>query len=246
MGAPPGRGATPGRWPCGRAPPGRIGAPLGRAGAEAAGRATRGAFWEGGGTPVFCADGADEVDGDAGAATVLAGRAAIGAAGCAGALDGAVVPPGEALGRAGGTGVVPGRTGAFRPGAPATPAGVSTAAGRAAETGAAAGGAAGRAVGLAFAAAAFAVFSASAAASAAARSRKCLRTRSACSCSSELECVFFSAMPSSGRYSIKTLALISSSLASSLIRIWPDSDMKLRIVLRHARTGGAGCLALAF
>jgi len=34
----------------------------------------------------------------------------------------------------------------------------------------------------------------------------------------ELECVFFSVTPISGKYSIKTFALISSSLASSLIR----------------------------
>jgi hypothetical protein len=63
-----------------------------------------------------------------------------------------------------------------------------------------------------------AFFSASAASSAAARSRKCLRTRSACTRSIELECVFFSVTPASGRYSIRTFALISSSLASSLIR----------------------------
>lgn len=85
--------------------------------------------------------------------------------------------------------------------------------------------AAGRAAGLALAAAALACFSDSAAASAAARSRKCFRTRSACSFSRELECVFFSVMPMSGRYSIKTFALISSSRASSLMRICPDSGI---------------------
>jgi hypothetical protein len=81
---------------------------------------------------------------------------------------------------------------------------------------AATGGAAG-AAGL-FAAAAFAALSASACASAFARPRKCLRTSSACELSIELECVFFSVTPTSGKYSIKTFALISSSLASSLIR----------------------------
>jgi hypothetical protein len=69
-----------------------------------------------------------------------------------------------------------------------------------------------------FEAAVFADFSASAASSAAARSRKCLRTRSAWTRSIELECVFFSVTPASGRYSIRTFALISSSLASSLMR----------------------------
>jgi len=34
----------------------------------------------------------------------------------------------------------------------------------------------------------------------------------------ELECVFFSVTPMDGKYSIKTFALISSSLANSLIR----------------------------
>lgn len=68
-----------------------------------------------------------------------------------------------------------------------------------------------------FAAAAF-TFSASAAASCAARPKKCFRTSSAWELSIELECVFFSVTPTSGRYSIRTFALISSSLASSLIR----------------------------
>jgi hypothetical protein len=76
-------------------------------------------------------------------------------------------------------------------------------------------GAAGRAV---FARAA-ADFAASAAASFSASSWKCLRASSACSMSSELECVFFSATPICGRKSISTLALISSSRANSLIRI---------------------------
>ena len=78
--------------------------------------------------------------------------------------------------------------------------------------------AAGRAAGF-FAAVAFACFSASAAASFAAKPSKCFRASSACSRSSELECVFFSVTPISGRKSIRTFALISSSRASSLIRI---------------------------
>jgi hypothetical protein len=78
---------------------------------------------------------------------------------------------------------------------------------------------------LAFVAATLA--SASAAASAAARPRKCFRANSACSKSIELECVFFSVTPISGRYSIKTLALISSSRANSLMRTWWDSVISL-------------------
>jgi len=65
----------------------------------------------------------------------------------------------------------------------------------------------------------FTNFAASAAASFSASSWKCLRASSACSMSSELECVFFSATPICGRKSISTLALISSSRANSLIRI---------------------------
>jgi hypothetical protein len=68
------------------------------------------------------------------------------------------------------------------------------------------------------AAVAFDAFSASACASAFASPRKCLRTSSACELSMELECVFFSVTPMDGKYSIKTFALISSSLANSLIR----------------------------
>ena len=77
---------------------------------------------------------------------------------------------------------------------------------------------AGRAAGF-FAAVAFACFSASAAASFAASPAKCFRASSACSRSSELECVFFSVTPISGRNSIRTFAFTSSSRASSLIRI---------------------------
>ena len=97
-------------------------------------------------------------------------------------------------------------------------AGVGRAAGAVAAAIGAAGcaGAAGR-DGFDFAAAAF-TFSASAAASCAAKPRKCFRTSSAWELSIELECVFFSLTPTSGRYSIRTFALISSSLASSLIR----------------------------
>jgi hypothetical protein len=59
----------------------------------------------------------------------------------------------------------------------------------------------------------------SAATSASAMSRKCLRTTSAAATSIELECVFFSVTPASGKYSIIAFALTSSSRASSLIRI---------------------------
>jgi hypothetical protein len=73
--------------------------------------------------------------------------------------------------------------------------------------------------GFAFAAAALACVWAASAASAAAIWRKCFRARSAKEFSSELEWVFFSVTPISGKYSISTLALTSSSRASSLIRI---------------------------
>lgn len=49
---------------------------------------------------------------------------------------------------------------------------------------------------------------------------KCFRTRSASSSSIELEWVFFSVTPTSGKISRITLALTSSSLAKSLIRIF--------------------------
>jgi hypothetical protein len=49
---------------------------------------------------------------------------------------------------------------------------------------------------------------------------KCFRTRTASSSSIELEWVFFSVTPTSGRISRITLALTSSSLARSLIRIF--------------------------
>jgi pilus assembly protein FimV len=50
-----------------------------------------------------------------------------------------------------------------------------------------------------------------------------LRTFSAVSRSSELECVFFSVKPTWGKDSRIALALTSSSRASSLMRIWLDS-----------------------
>jgi hypothetical protein len=75
----------------------------------------------------------------------------------------------------------------------------------------------------ALAAASFAAFSAadfsSAATSASAASRKCLRTISAAETSIELECVFFSVTPASGKKSMIAFALTSSSRANSLIRI---------------------------
>jgi hypothetical protein len=111
-----------------------------------------------------------------------------------------------------GLGTAPGGT---APGA----AGFKGAPGAPGAAGFAAGAAPGRAAGFALAAAAFAIFSASAAASFSAISRKCFRTNSACERSSELECVFFSVTPISGKNSIRTLALISSSRASSLMRI---------------------------
>ena len=49
---------------------------------------------------------------------------------------------------------------------------------------------------------------------------KCFRTRTASSSSIELEWVFFSVTPTSGRISRITLAFTSSSLARSLIRIF--------------------------
>jgi hypothetical protein len=52
------------------------------------------------------------------------------------------------------------------------------------------------------------------------RAEKCFRTRTASSSSIELEWVFFSVTPTSGKISRITLALTSSSLARSLIRIF--------------------------
>src|ERR1700677_95530 len=148
-------------------------------------------------------------EGDAATGTCVAAVApgAAGRVGTAGRAAGGVAPA---------VGATPGR--AALAGAVAdTGAAGFAAIGAAAVTGAAVGAAAGFGAGF-FAAVVFADFSASAASSAAARSRKCLRTRSACTRSIELECVFFSVTPASGRYSIRTFALISSSLASSLIR----------------------------
>jgi hypothetical protein len=145
------------------------------------------------------------------------------------AAAGAGVPAGDAAGAtAGRGGTIAGRA---TPGAVAGDAGTGAgAAGFAAvagdgegATGAADGGAAGRTV---FGRAA-ADFAASAAASFSASPWKCLRASSACSMSSELEWVFFSVTPMEGKKSIRTLALISSSRASSLIRIWFVSAMRL-------------------
>jgi hypothetical protein len=51
------------------------------------------------------------------------------------------------------------------------------------------------------------------------RARRCLRTSSASCSSSELECVFFSVTPTTGRTSRIALLLTSNSRARSLIRI---------------------------
>ena len=60
---------------------------------------------------------------------------------------------------------------------------------------------------------------------------KCLRTRSASSASSELECVFFSVTPTWVRTSRIALLLTSSSLARSLIRTLLIRLCSLRIPL---------------
>ena len=57
---------------------------------------------------------------------------------------------------------------------------------------------------------------------------KCFRTRTASSSSIELEWVFFSVTPTSGKISRITLALTSSSLARSLIRIFIRSLISSR------------------
>ena len=61
---------------------------------------------------------------------------------------------------------------------------------------------------------------------------KCLRTRSASSSSIELEWVFFSVTPTSGKTSRITLAFTSSSLARSLIRIFIRSVFPPSFLLR--------------
>jgi hypothetical protein len=61
---------------------------------------------------------------------------------------------------------------------------------------------------------------------------KCLRTRSASSSSIELEWVFFSVTPTSGRISRIALAFTSSSLARSLIRIFIRSVFPPGFLLR--------------
>jgi hypothetical protein len=61
---------------------------------------------------------------------------------------------------------------------------------------------------------------------------KCFRTRTGSSSSIELEWVFFSVTPTSGKTSRITLALTSSSLARSLIRIFIRSLFPPSYLLR--------------
>jgi len=153
---------------------------------------------EAGATPGFVATGAEaeaglddeEAPGAAGRGGTVAGLAAAAAAG--------------AIGETGGFSAVAGAVVVGGPEAAAAFTGAETA---------------GLAAGRDFPAVALACFSASAAASCAASWPKCLRTSSALSGSRELEWVFFSVTPISGKKSIRTLALISSSRASSLMRI---------------------------
>jgi hypothetical protein len=83
-----------------------------------------------------------------------------------------------------------------------------------------------------FGAAAFAFFAAGFSGSAPLPIR--WRTCSATSSSSELECVFLSSTPSSGRRSIIKLGLTSSSLASSLMRILLMSPVRFGLHWRRA------------
>jgi len=160
---------------------------------------------------------------------VVEGAPGRGATGAAGVATGAEAEAGlddeEAPGAAGRGGTVAGLAAAAAAGAIGETGGFSAVAGAvvvggpeaaAAFTGAET---AGLAAGRDFPAVALACFSASAAASCAASWPKCLRTSSALSGSRELEWVFFSVTPISGKKSIRTLALISSSRASSLMRI---------------------------
>jgi hypothetical protein len=71
---------------------------------------------------------------------------------------------------------------------------------------------------------------------------KCFRTRYATSSSIELECVFFSVTPKSGRRSIITFGLTSSSRASSLIRIFFIMQTADRLPLPPAHTTRHDCL----
>ncbi len=144
---------------------------------------------------------------ETGAAGLTDGAAALGtAAGGAGAGAAGVTGLADAVAGDAGFGTV----------APGPAAGAAT--------GAALGGAGGRSFASrdAFSAATLAV---AAAASASARPRKCLRTFSAAGTSIELEWVTFSVKPTSGKKSISVLALISSSRASSLMRILLGSDI---------------------
>ncbi len=170
--------------------------------------------------------------GAAAAGLAAAGRALGGAAGAAGFRGMAAGAAGTGLTAAGAAGF-----GAAAGGAAADAAGLGAAAGGAAGGAATAGFTAGAGTGLgvgagaafgaraarmaaSLAALAAAAASCSLRASASASPTKCARTFSAMSTSSELECVFFSANPISGKKSIMTLALTSSSRARSLMRIW--------------------------
>ena len=172
----------------------------GRDGAAAAGRAAAGFCAIPAGTTGAAgfggiaagAAGFEAAAGDWAGVFAAAGTAGAGGAERAGATSlveaGAVA---EAL-----TGATTGAAGGF-----AAADGLSAAAGG--ETGAGGGGGAAGLVRAAFAAASFAAFSEAALdsswASASARSRKCFRTLTAASTSIELECVFFSVTPASGK-----------------------------------------------
>jgi hypothetical protein len=71
---------------------------------------------------------------------------------------------------------------------------------------------------------------------------KCFRTRTASSSSIELEWVFFSVTPTSGKISRITLALTSSSLARSLIRIFIRSLFPPSYLLRDHNEPHGFCL----
>jgi hypothetical protein len=160
------------------------------------------------------AAGATGAAGRAGAAVVAVG--AIGLAAAGGTIVGTPVAAGALCGAATVRGAAGAAAGFSAAGTTAGAAAGLTTAG-VAEAGAAAAGF----MRAAFAAASFASFSAfaeaCALASASATPCKCLRTFSATSTGTELECVFFSVTPYCGSRSITVLALTSSSRASSLI-----------------------------
>jgi hypothetical protein len=163
-----------------------------------------GAGAEGGGAAGFAAG--------ASLAGIRAGVAAAGAGAADPACVGAGATPVAGATPAGGATATTGAAGLG-----ATVTGAATGAGGAGATGAVAG-----LIRAALAAASFASFSALAAASTAASASatpwRCLRTFSATSTVTELECVFFSVTPYPGNRSMMALALTSSSRASSLIR----------------------------